>query len=113
MAILIDGNELFKCIAGHSYYSGDDILTRISLMQEGKLPKKKDIEPADVRPVIHATWRDYADKVDKRFNKHDYFCPVCNTRADAFVAGTEDWYCYFAPNFCPNCGADMRNNNEQ
>lgn len=66
------------------------------------------ISAADVRPVVHATWRDDADKIDKRFNKHDYFCPVCNTRADAFVAGSEDWYCYFAPNFCPHCGADMR-----
>lgn len=66
------------------------------------------VPAADVQPVVHATWRDDADKIDKRFNKHDYFCPVCNTRADAFVAGSEDWYCYFAPNFCPNCGADMR-----
>lgn len=47
----IDGDELFRRIAGHSYYHGDDILTRISLMQEGKLPKKKDIKPADVVPL--------------------------------------------------------------
>ena len=72
------------------------------------LDEVEQFQSADVRPVVHATWRDDADKIDKRFNKHDYFCPVCNTRADAFVAGSEDWYCYFAPNFCPNCGADMR-----
>ena len=47
----IDGNELFKRIAGHSYYKGDDILARISLMQEGKLPKK-DIKPANVVEVV-------------------------------------------------------------
>lgn len=46
----IDGNELFRRIAGHSYYKGDDILTRISLMQEGK-SKNEDVKPADVRPV--------------------------------------------------------------
>lgn len=43
---------------------------------------------ADVRPVVHAKWREgvYAG----------YRCPVCVTTWDS------------PTNFCPNCGTDMR-----
>lgn len=87
----IDGDELFRRIAGHSYYSGDDILTRICLMQEGKLPKKKDVEPADVRRVVRA------------MNKSEdgFLCSACSF-------GDFGGFHGYKPNFCPNCGADMR-----
>lgn len=95
----IDGNELFKRIAGHSYYKGDDILTRISLMQEGKLLKEKDIKPVDARPVVKARWEDETGYIFSEPAQRVY-CPVCKS------------YAYFTPmtvkNFCPSCGADMR-----
>ena len=98
----IDGNELFKRIAGHSYYKGDDILARISFMQEGKLPKK-DIKPADVRPVVREKWEDETDYI---FNlpAQRVHCPACKSYAYFFPITTK--------NFCPNCGADMREVND-
>lgn len=91
MASLINGNELFKRIAGHSYYHGDDILTRICLMQEGKSPKNKDIEPANVRPVVRA--------INK--SEDGFLCSACSFGDFGCLHG-------YKPNFCPNCGADMR-----
>lgn len=87
----IDGDELFRRIAGHSYYSGDDILTRICLMQEGKSPKNKSIEPANVRRVVRA------------MNKSEdgFLCSACSF-------GDFGGFHGYKPNFCPNCGADMR-----
>ena len=41
---LIDGQKLYNSIAGHSYYSGDKILTRIVCMQQGQ-EIDKNIEP--------------------------------------------------------------------
>ena len=94
----IDGNELFRRIAGHSYYKGDDILTRISLMQEGK-SQKEDIKPADVRPVVHGEWRGEYDE-----------CSICGGSMSEL---TDAWR-YYGVRFCPWCGADMRkvHNNE-
>lgn len=91
----IDGDELFKRIAGHSYYSGDDILTRISLMQEGKSPKKKDVKPADVRPVVRAEWI--------VIDHGDYQLIECG-RCHAQMWNHEKEL----PNYCYSCGADMR-----
>lgn len=119
----IDGNELFRRIAGHSYYKGDDILTRISLMQEGKSPKKKDIEPANVRPVVRGVplieinepWQPMRGNKDRFYYTKRYLCRNCE-----YQIKTESWEkdrCFGAgtifkensmPNFCPNCGADMR-----
>ena len=66
------------------------------------------IPPADVKPVVKGEWLDYADKWDMRRKRHDYRCPKCGNRADYFVCGTEEWWCAYEPNYCPNCGADMR-----
>ena len=50
---------------------------------------------ADVKPVIRAKW-------------DGYVCQNCNVSADYFISGNE-YYFDEKPHFCPNCGADMRN----
>ena len=49
---------------------------------------------ADVRPVVRGKW------VDEPIKGIRYHCSVCQGRFDY------TWH------FCPNCGADMRGNNE-
>ena len=52
-------------------------------------------------------WIDEADKYDASFGIHDYRCSNCNSYADEYIGGHE-WYTAGKPNFCPCCGADMR-----
>lgn len=52
-------------------------------------------------------WIDEADKYDASFGIHDYRCSNCNSYADEYIGGHE-WYTASKPNFCPVCGADMR-----
>jgi rubrerythrin len=52
----------------------------------------KHIPAADVRPVVRGKWT----RVDYEPCGHDYICSVCGCKCDG------PW------NFCPNCGADMR-----
>lgn len=47
----------------------------------------------DIPPVKHGWW-------------DGYICSECNECADYFISG--DFYFDEKPNFCPNCGADMR-----
>lgn len=67
-----------------------------------------EVTPADVKPVVRGEWVDRADERDLRRKWHDYRCSKCSYAADDFISGTEDWWCEYEPNFCPNCGADMR-----
>lgn len=59
----------------------------------------QDIPPADVLPVVRARWEDETGYIFNLFAQRVY-CPACKS------------YAYFCPitlkNFCPNCGADMR-----
>ena len=52
----------------------------------------KRIPAADVRPVVRATWK----RIDFKPCGHDYECSSCGWKND------------MATHFCPNCGADMR-----
>lgn len=66
------------------------------------------LKPADVKHVVKGEWEDCAVELDSRSNRHDYQCPKCGYPADYFICGSENWWCAYEPNFCPNCGADMR-----
>lgn len=61
-----------------------------------------EIPAADVRPVAKARWEDETGYIFNQLAQRVY-CPVCKS------------YAYFYPitakNFCPNCGADMREPN--
>ena len=56
----------------------------------GVLAAADRIPAADVRPVVHGKW------VDKPIKGVKYHCSVCQGRFDY------TWH------YCPNCGADMR-----
>lgn len=67
-------------------------------------------EALDSAPSIErerGEWIDEADKYDASFGIHDYRCSNCNSYADEYICGHE-WYTAGKPNFCPYCGADMR-----
>ena len=51
-----------------------------------------------LRPIT----REQVEKVGR-----DLFCSICHNRASRFVGGTDDWWDFQKPNFCPNCGALM------
>lgn len=54
---------------------------------------------ADVSPVRHGRWVDHCVR--------DWRCSECGDKIIKFRS--VDGYCYDdKPNFCPNCGADMR-----
>ena len=54
----------------------------------------RDIPAADVRPVIHGEWI-YG-------SSDDAWCSVCGEIFNDFDCHVDQY------NFCPNCGADMR-----
>ena len=69
-----------------------------------------DAPSIDIEPK-HGEWVDEADKYDASFGIHDYRCSNCNSYADEYIGGHE-WYTADKPNFCPHCGADMRERKE-
>jgi len=64
----------------------------------------REIPAADVVEVRHGEWRDDADKIEKHFHRHYFFCKKCNTRADYFIGGEGNWWSSCAPDYCPRCG---------
>ena len=57
--------------------------------------KIKAIPAADVAPVRHGRWND-----------GDPYCPIC--KKDKFRGLDADIWSDWKPDYCPNCGADMR-----
>lgn len=55
-----------------------------------------EIPAADVRPVVRGKWVNYGDEY-----RPDIKCCVCGQRKPILLGN-------FNFNFCPNCGADMR-----
>ena len=55
---------------------------------------------ADVAPVRHGRWID-----------GDPYCPIC--RKDKFRGLDADVWADWQPDYCPNCGADMRGSNDE
>lgn len=66
-----------------------NILTRYGIKE---LRNKDALPAADVRPVVWGRWT----RIDYAPCGHDYKCSTCG------------WKNEMATNFCPNCGADMR-----
>ena len=59
----------------------------------------KDIEPADVAPVVHSQW------VLGGYDDMYYICKRCGHKQS-------EYYHKPTANFCPNCGAKMDGNGE-
>ena len=84
-------HDIYRVIAGHSYYHGDRILSALTCMAEGK--EVNPVCPTDMAPVMHGHWETNSDRPDS------LICSVCN-------CGFDMWK-HDSHNFCPNCGAKM------
>ena len=63
--------------------------------------------PVDAAPVRRGEWIDESE--DPVLYPGDTLrCAACGKLANDYIGGTEDAYFVEDPNFCPNCGADMR-----
>ena len=85
-------HDIYRVIAGHSYYHGDAILAALSCIVEGK--EVNPVRPVDVAPVVHGVW----------IEDHDYLkCPECGVMVkwDFTFFDIGNW------NYCPHCGAKM------
>ena len=88
-------HDIYRVIAGHSYYHGDRILAALSCIAEGK--EVNPVRSADVVPVVHGRWlhSGYTDHLEV------VKCSECNHEAFAISLYVCDG------NYCPNCGARM------
>ena len=88
-------DELCSKFAGHSDYHGDTILSTIRCIAEGK-------KVGNARPLKYKKYDNHGQWTEKRARFGAtlpiYACSVCG-RAFTFRPGYD---------FCPGCGADMR-----
>lgn len=97
-------NEVYIKLA--SAFRAFDVCT---LCDDSSGPVEEVTEPTvEAEPIRHGHWIDRADKIDAAYGRHHYQCNICARYLDGHVGGTEDWWDYEAPNYCPNCGAKMR-----
>lgn len=89
--------NVYRLIAGHSDYHGDNILSALTCVVEGK--EVKPIKPLETKPVVHGKWEQLCDK---------YFSTKIPTISRCSVCGKKYNLANLGYNFCPECGADMR-----
>lgn len=93
--------------------------------QRGRVQSDRDIENAQqmIENAIknlrelkqepkRGKWVDRASELDAGLGRHNFVCSECAHTAWYFVGGSEDWWDIRKPNYCPNCGADMRGDEE-
>lgn len=91
-------HDIYRVIAGHSYYHGDRILAALTCIVEGK--EGNPVRPADVAPVVHARWiHSRYEDCSEQFELVK--CSQCNHEAYAMA------FYVRGGNYCPNCGAKM------
>lgn len=83
-------HDIYRVIAGHSYYHGDRILAALTCIVEGK--EVNPVRPADVAPVVHGRWIEYqiphviccsnCDWATDAAEKNFQYCPMCGARMD-------------------------------
>ena len=67
-------HDIYRVIAGHSYYHGDRILAALTCIAEGK--EVNPVRPADVAPVVRCTDCKYHDDYGVHFcNRLGMDCP--------------------------------------
>lgn len=82
-------HDIYRVIAGHSYYHGDRILAALTCIAEEK--EVNPVSPADVAPVVHARWIPFHSETAGDIQ----YCSNCEIGNAA------------KSDFCPNCGAKM------
>lgn len=87
-----------------------DLIRREDVIEEYIVSFGLTIEDIERIPAVdaesrkHGRWTHVSDSEPY----DEYVCSICGTKASSFIGGTEMWYCLLKPNYCPNCGADMR-----
>ena len=84
-------HDIYRVIAGHSYYHGDRILAALTCIVEEK--EGNPVRPADVAPVVHGRWVTY----------YRSGTPV----AEGYVSTCCDMWNNRKSDYCPHCGAIM------
>ena len=88
-------HDIYRVIAGHSYYHGDGILAALTCIAEGK--EVNPVRPADVAPVVYGRWEMRpTGMVTDTGPEYKAYCTVCNEPNKQYQ-----------PPFCPHCGAKM------
>lgn len=85
-------HDIYRVIAGHSYYHGDRILAALSCIAEGK--EVNPVRPADVAPAVHGRWM--------HLGGDEWCCSACG-----FVITTEGSWDKPTKKYCEDCGAKM------
>lgn len=96
MTVLL--HDIYRVIAGHSYYHGDSILAALTCIAEGK--EANPVRPADVAPMICAEW------VNPHWRNSNY-CYNCSNCGGEAMHRTYKWRNEKIYPICPNCGAQM------
>lgn len=95
MAEYIEREALKKRYQRHLDASNTDMMSEAYYM--ACIDILDSIPAADVRPVVRGMWKTSLTEAGEFWAN---YCSVCN----AYVPYGMEW----EPNFCPNCGADMR-----
>lgn len=90
-AKVVSLRDIYRVIAGHSYYHGDGILAALTCIAEGK--EVNPVRPADVAPVVYGRWvTHYRSGTSVAEGYVSTCCDMWNKRKSPY---------------CPNCGAKM------
>lgn len=90
-AKVVSLHDIYRVIAGHSYYHGDRILAALTCIAEGK--KVNPVRPSDVAQVVHGRWVTHYRSG--------------TTVAEGYVSTCCDMWNNRKSDYCPNCGAKM------
>lgn len=93
-------HDIYRVIAGHSYYHGDRILAALTCIAEGK--EVNPVRPADVAQVVHGRWISWEEAGNFVPSPDRHECSVCHDAAQVLANGFE-----LLSDYCPNCGAKM------
>lgn len=99
-------DEILRVIAGHSNYHGDNILSALICIAEGKkVNPVRPLEKVDAVEVVHAEWIDI--RFDPMWRSMLATCLHCNVRGEVRVKSNECGFAIPDSDYCPKCGAKM------
>lgn len=85
------------CSGGYDY---------IETETKGAIDDIKAIPAVDVREVVRGKWIEH--NYDPEYLFCDFSCSECNLYLEEYYFGEGQWPGKTGHYFCPNCGADMR-----